>query len=57
MEENLPALRLEEHVTLHVRDVVAVVAEYSCQGDVTQLNQLFYNKKIIYYTWKKKIYI
>lgn len=37
---DLPRLRLEEHIALHVRDVVTVGAEYSRQGDVTQLSQL-----------------
>lgn len=40
---NLPGLRLEEDISLHVRDVVAVVAEYSRQGDVAHPIQLLCN--------------
>lgn len=44
---DLPRMRLEEYIALHVRDVVTVVAKYPCQRNVTQLSQLFCNREIV----------
>lgn len=37
-QPNLPDLRLEEHIALHVSNIVTIIAEYSRQGNIMQLS-------------------
>lgn len=46
-DTDLPRLWLQKYIALHVRNVVTIVAKYSCQSDVTQLSQLLYNREIV----------